>query len=444
MQTKTESISDTKLRLNIDVPTERIETQVEARLKRIAKTAKIDGFRPGKVPLSHIRAQYAAGVRQEVINDVIRDSVFEAIEQEKIRAVGAPNIEDVKLENDTLSYAATVEIFPNVEVADLDKIEIEHSQAKVGDDDVDTMIENLRKQRQTFNEKDGEITDGDQAIFDFKGSVDGEAFEGGAAEDFKLVVGSGRMIPGFEDGLIGMKAGETKTIEVTFPEDYQAEDLQGKEAQFELKVSKVEEPVLPEVDDAFLEIFGVTEGGVDKLKADVRKNMEREVKHAARNRLKQLAFDGLLAQNEIELPQAMIDSEVERQRDMAMQRLMQQFGGQNAGSFDKSMFPAELFTEQATKSARLGVLVSSLIEKNSLEVDQERVEAYIAEMAENYEDPQEVVDFYTKDKQQRGQIESVVLEDQVVDYIVDKAKVTDKEVGYQELLASAQQNTQMA
>lgn len=438
MQIKTESVSSTKTRLAIDVPTQRINDAVEKRLKEIAKTAKIDGFRPGKVPLSHIRAQYSVGVRQEVINDVIRDSVFEAIEQEKIRAVGAPNIEDVKIEEDTLSYTAEVEIFPNVEIQGLADIEVERQSADVTDEDIDTMIENLRKQRQTFGEKDAAIEDGDQATFDFAGSIDGEAFEGGTAEDFSLVVGSGRMIPGFEDGLVGMKAGDEKTIDVTFPEDYQAEELKGKAAQFKLNVKKVEQPVLPEVDEEFLQLFGVEEGGVDKLKAEIRKNMEREVKNAARTQTKQAAFDAMLEKNEFDLPEAMVDNEIERQRQMMTQRLMQQFGGQGAGNIDKSMLPDELFTEQATKSTRLGVLVSSLIDINKITVDQTRVDTYIQETAENYEDPAEVIEYYKNDAQQRAQIESLVIEDQVVDFILDKAKVTDKKVSYQELLAASQ------
>lgn len=442
MQIKTESISNTQTRLDIQVPTSRIKDEVEVRLRKVAKTAKIDGFRPGKVPMSHIRSQYGMGVQQEVINDVINDSVFEAVEQEKLRIVASPSITDVKLEDDTMSYTATVEIFPIIDVVGLEELEIARKTATVTDEDVDTMIENLRKQRQTFAEKDGEVVDGDQATFDFEGSIDGEAFEGGAATDFTLVVGSKRMIPGFEDGLLGMKVGDEKTIDVTFPEDYQAEELKGKEAQFKLNVKKVEGAVLPEIDEEFLKIFNIEDGGVEKLKAEVRKNMEREVKNAARNQVKTAAFDAVIAKNEIELPEVMVTSEIGRQREMMMQRMMQQFGG-NAGTLDESMLPDELFKEQATHSVHLGILVASLIEKNKLEVNPEKVTAYIAEMAENYEDPSEVIEYYSNDAEQRGQIESVVLEDQVVEFILDKAKVTDEDITYQELLAEAQQTQQM-
>lgn len=438
LQITTNKVNDNQTQLTVKVPVEQIQNKVEGRIRNVAKTAKIDGFRKGKVPVSHIRAQYGAGIQQEVINDVIRDTVFEAIKAEDVRAVGMPNIDDVKLEDEFLVYQATVEIFPEIKVEGIKDIEVERHTATINDEDVDTMIENLRKQRQEFAEKECEAAEGDQVTFDFEGSIDGEKFEGGAAEDFKLVLGSGQMIPGFEDGIVGMKAGDEKTIDVTFPEEYQAENLAGKAAQFKINVKTVEEPKLPEIDEEFLELFGVKEGGVEQLKADVRKNMTREVKNAARNQVKQATFDALLEKNEFDVPSAMVDQEVDRQRNLMMQRFAQQFGG-NANSIDKDMLPRELFEEQAIRAARLGVLVSRVIEENELKVDQERVETFIKETAENYEDPAEVIEYYTNDAQQRANIESVVLEDQVVDFLLEQGKVTDKEVGYQELLASQQQ-----
>lgn len=435
-------VSDKETKLTVKVPVGTIQSKVEGRIRSLAKTAKIDGFRKGKVPVSHIRAQYGAGIQQEVINDVIRDTVFEAMTEQKVRAVGVPNIDDVKLENDFLVYQATVETFPEVEVQGLSEIEVERQSATVSDEDVDTMIENLQKQRQTFETKDGELADGDEATFDFEGSIEGEKFEGGSAENYRLVIGSGRMIPGFEDGMKGMKAGEEKTITVTFPEDYQAENLKGKEAQFKITVKEVKTPKLPELNEEFFELFGVKEGGLDKLKADVRKNMEREIKNAARNQVKQAAFDALVEKNEFDVPNAMLEQEIERQRNQMLQRFAQQFGG-NPSTFDKDMLPKELFEEQALRAVRLGVLVGQIIDTQKLEVDQERVTAFISEAAENYEDPQEVIDYYTNDKEQRASVEAVVLEDQVVDYILSQAKVSEKEVKYQDLLAAAQK-AQMA
>ncbi|MFC0820055.1 trigger factor [Moraxella marmotae] len=438
LQVAVNVLSDKETQLTVKVPVGNIQSKVESRIRSVAKTAKIDGFRKGKVPVSHIRAQYGAGIQQEVINDVIRDTVFEALANEKIRVVGVPNIDDVKLEDDFLVYQATVETFPKVEIQGLGEIEVERQVASVSDEDVDGMIENLQKQRQTFETKDGALEDGDQATFDFVGSIDGEKFEGGSAENYNLVIGSGRMIPGFEDGMKGMKAGEEKTITVTFPEDYQAENLAGKEAQFVITVKEVKVATLPELNDEFFALFGVIEGGLDKLKADVRKNMEREVKHAGRNQVKQAAFDALLEKNEFDVPKAMLEQEIDRQRQMMLNRFAQQFG-QNPATFDSNMLPNELFEDQALRAVRLGVLVSQIIETQELQVDQERVTAFIAEAAENYEDPQEVIEYYTNDKAQRAQVESVVLEDQVVDYLLGQAKVSEKQVKYQDLLVAAQQ-----
>lgn len=438
MQVTTEAVSGLERRLNVTVPAERINTQYEARLKKVAKTAKINGFRPGKVPLSRIRADYGPGIRQEVINDLIRDTVFEAIQNEKINAVGMPNIESAELTDSGLTYKALVEVYPEVTVAGFDGLTIERSSTTINDADVDTMIDNLRKQRQTFQvTKKGMAKTDYQVTFDFEGTVDGEAFEGGSAKDFKLVLGSGRMIPGFEDGILGMKAGEEKVIDVTFPADYQAAHLAGKAAQFKITVSKVEKPVLPEIDEEFLKVFGITEGGVDKLKADVRKNMEREVKNGLRNQTKQAAFDALINANAIDVPKAMVAEETQRQREAMLQQFAQQFGGQ-LPNFNNDMLPDELFREQAERSVKLGILVSKVIQDANLTVDAARVTAFIEEMAQSYEDPSEVIEYFSTDDKQRAQIEAVVLEDQVVDLILAGATVTNKPVTYQELLAAQQ------
>jgi len=408
-------------------------------LKRTAKTVKINGFRQGKVPVNVVRREYGAGIYQEVVNDIIRDTVFEAIQQEKINAVGMPNIDKVENKDDALVYEATVEVYPEVEVKALDTLTVERKTSEIQDKDVDQMIENLQKQRQTWVETKGMAKKDMQVTFDFEGTIDGEKFEGGSATDFKLVLGSGRMIPGFEDGIIGMKKGEEKVIDVTFPEDYQAENLAGKAAQFKITVKQVEKAKLPELDAEFLQTFGVSEEeGIDKLKADVRKNMEREVRNGLRNQVKQAAFDALVEANEVEVPSAMVAQEIDRQRQQMIQQFTQQFGGANAQTFDKSMLPDELFKEQAEKSVKLGVLVSKVLADAKLEVDPARVEAYIEDMASSYEDPTEVIEYFKNDKQQRAQIEAVVLEDQVVDYILAAAQVSDTEVSYEDLLKEQQ------
>ena len=439
MQVTTEAVSGVARRLNVSVPTSRVNEQFEARLKRTAKTVKINGFRPGKVPLNVVRREYGAGIYQEVVNEIIRDTVFEAIQQEKINAVGMPNIEKVENKDDALVYEATVEVYPEVEVKTFADLEVERKATEINDKDVDTMIENLQKQRASWTETKGMAKKDMQVTFDFEGTVDGEKFEGGSAEDFKLVLGSGRMIPGFEDGIVGMKKGEEKVIDVTFPEDYQAENLAGKAAQFKITLKLVEKQKLPEIDAEFLKIFGLTEEeGLDKLKADVRKNMEREVRNGLRNQVKQAAFDALVAANEIEVPGSMVAQEIDRQRQQMIQQFTQQFGGQGAGAFDSSMLPDELFKEQAEKSVKLGVLVSKVLADAKLEVDQARVDAYIDDMASSYEDPAEVVEYFKNDKQQRAQIEAVVLEDQVVDHILASAKVNDVNISYEDLLKEQQ------
>ncbi|WP_374297470.1 trigger factor [Acinetobacter sp.] len=443
MQVTSEAVSGVSRRLNVSVPNSRVNEKFEARIQRTAKTVKMNGFRPGKVPVNVVRREYGAGIYQEVVNDIIRDTVFEAIQQEKINAVGTPNIEKVENKDDALVYEATVEVYPEVEVAGFDGLEIERKKAEVKDADVDVMIENLQKQRQTWAETKGMAKKDMQVTFDFEGSIDGEKFDGGSAEDYTLVLGSGQMIPGFEDGIVGMKKGEEKVIDVTFPEDYQAQNLAGKAAQFKITVKKVEKSKLPEIDKEFLEVFGLSEeDGIEKLKADVRKNMEREVKNGLRSQVKQATFDALVAANEIEVPASMVAQEIDRQRQQMVQQFTQQFGAQGAKAFDSSVLPDDLFKDQAERSVKLGVLISKVLQDAKLEVDQARVTAFIEDMASSYEDPAEVIEYFTTDKQQRAQIEAVVLEDQVVDHILQGAKVSETEVSYQELLQEQQARQQ--
>lgn len=443
MQVTSEAVSGVSRRLKVSVPTSRVNEKFEARINRTAKTVKMNGFRPGKVPVNVVRREYGAGIYQEVVNDIIRDTVFEAIQQEKINAVGTPNIENVENKDDALVYEATVEVYPEVNVASFDGLEVERKTAEVKDADVDVMIENLQKQRQTWAETKGMAKKDMQVTFDFEGSIDGEKFDGGSAEDYTLVLGSGQMIPGFEDGIVGMKKGEEKVIDVTFPEDYQAENLAGKAAQFKITVKKVEKSKLPEIDKEFLEVFGLSEeDGVEKLKADVRKNMEREVKNGLRSQVKQATFDALVAANEIEVPASMVAQEIDRQRQQMVQQFTQQFGAQGAKAFDSSVLPDDLFKDQAERSVKLGVLISKVLQDAKLEVDQARVTAFIEDMASSYEDPSEVIEYFTTDKQQRAQIEAVVLEDQVVDHILQGAKVSETEVSYQELLKEQQARQQ--
>lgn len=439
MNVTVEKVSNITARLTVSVPKSTVDEQFETRLKSTAKTIKINGFRPGKVPVDVVRRDYGASIYQDVVNDVVRDSVFQAIEQEKVKAVSMPNIENLQATEDALVFSALVEVYPEVTINAFSGLEIERKNSTVEDKDVETMLENLQKQRQTWVETKGMVKNDMQVTFDFEGSIDGEKFEGGSAEDFKLVLGSGRMIPGFEDGIVGMKKGEEKVIDVTFPADYQAENLAGKLAQFKITVKQVEKPQLPEIDAEFLKVFGISEEeGVEKLKADVRKNMEREVRNGLRNQVKAATFDALVDANEVEIPSAMLAQEIGRQRENMINQFVAQFGPQAKNAFNADLLPDDMFKEQAERAVKLGVLVGKIIDDANLTVDQDRVNAYIDDMASSYEDPQEVVEYFKNDAQQRAQIEAVVLEDQVVDYILAGAKVTDKTVSYQELLQEQQ------
>lgn len=443
MQVTTEAVSNISRRLTVSVPTQRINPEFEKRLKQVGKKAKINGFRPGKVPLDVVRREYGQGIYQEVIDDLIRDTVFEAIAQEKINATDVPAIEKVEFKDDALVYTALVETYPEITLNGFDSLQIERPQVEVTDADVDTMIDNLRKQRQTWADSTQPAQQGDQVTFDFEGSIDGEKFDGGSADDFELVLGSGRMIPGFEDGIVGMSAGEEKTIDVTFPADYQAEHLAGKTAQFKITAKKVQQPQLPEVDDQFLSDFGVSpEEGISKFKADVRKNMEREVRNGMRNQLKQATFNALLDANDIDVPNGLVKHEADRLRKRMIDQFVQQFGPQAAKAFDTSVLPDEMFEADAKRNAKLSALVAEVYKTSQLEADPERVKAFIEDMAASYEDPQEVIEYFTNDPQQHEQIKNVVLEDQLVDHILKSAQVTDKTLTYQELLQQQQQNAQ--
>ncbi len=425
--------------LTVTLPASQVSQAFESKLKQVARTVKINGFRPGKVPLSRVRADYGASIQDDVLNDLMGKTLFAALQQENINAVGQPEVTEVKGElNGDFTYTFTVETYPEVNVQGLDKLEVERLTSTIADADVDSMIENLRRQRQTWVEKADAAANGDQVTFDFKGTMDGVAFEGGSAEDFKLVLGSGQMIPGFEDGLVGMKVGDEKTIDVTFPADYQQADLAGKPAQFALSLKKVEQAQLAEINDAFLSEFGVKEGGIDKLKLDVRTNMEREIRKASRLIGKKAVFKALLAHNDIDVPKALVKEEINRKREQLVAQFSQQFAGM--GKIDASLFPDELFQKEAENTVKMGILVGQVIEDAALKVDADQVAAYIEDIAQSYEDPKEVIEFFSSNAKERQGIESVVLEDQAADYLMSKAKVTEKTVDYQALLAA--QNAQ--
>lgn len=431
MQVSVETTSSIERRMTVGVPAERIETEVNKRLQQTARRAKIPGFRPGKVPMNIIRQRYEDSARQEVLGDLIQSSFYEAVVQEKLNPAGAPSVEPKAFEKgQALEYVATFEVFPEFEVTGLESIAVERLQAEVSDADVDNMLDILRKQNTRFEVVERAAENGDQLNIDFVGTVDGEVFAGGSAKGAPLVLGSGRMIPGFEEGLVGAKAGEERVLSVTFPEDYQNLDLAGKAAEFAVTVNSVAAPQLPELNDDFFALFGVKEGGLEGFRAEVRKNMERELRQAIKSKVKSQVMDGLLAANSVEVPKALVGNEVNRLRVQAVQ----QFGG----SIDPQQLPAELFEEQAKRRVQLGLLVAEVVKQFEIKADEERVRALIEEMAAAYQEPEQVVAWYYKNAQQLDEVRSVVLEEQVVDTVLQKANVTDKQVSCEEAVKPAQ------
>ncbi|MCG7373567.1 trigger factor [Pseudomonas luteola] len=431
MQVSVESTSALERRMTVGVPAERIETEVAKRLQQTARRVKVPGFRPGKVPMSVIRQRYEASARQEAFGDLIQETFYEAIVQEKLNPAGAPSVEPKAYEKGKdLEYVATFEVFPEFEVKGLKDIQVERLQSEVADSDLDNMLEILRKQNTRYEEVDREAANDDQVTIDFVGKIDGETFQGGSANGTQLVLGSGRMIPGFEEGLVGAKAGEERVLNLTFPEDYQNLDLAGKTAEFTVKVTKVSAPQLPEMNEEFFAQFGVQESTLEGFRAEVRKNMDRELRQAIKNKVKNQVMDGLIAANPIEVPAALVNSEVDRLRVQAVQ----QFGG----NIKPDQLPAELFTEQAKRRVVLGLIIAEMVKQFELKPDDERVRALIEEMASAYQEPEQVVAWYYQNEQQLNEVRSVVLEEQVVDTVLEKAKVTDKQVSYEDAVKPAE------
>lgn len=431
MQVSVEITSPIERRLAVAVPAERIEGEISKRLQKVARTAKVPGFRPGKVPANIIRQRYEDAVRQEVLGDLIQSSFAEALAQEKLNPVGSPAIEVTSFEKDqALSFNATFEVFPEFNVQGVEALTIERLQAEVSGSDVDNMLDILRKQNTRFEAAERAAENGDQVNIDFAGKVDGELFTGGSAKGTLLVLGSGRMIPGFEEGLVGAVAGEERTVNVTFPEDYQNADLAGKAAEFAITVNSVAAPQLPELNDEFFALFGVSEGGLDGFRAEVQRNMERELRQATKVKVKNQVMDGLLAANDIDVPKALIANEVDRLRVQAVQ----QFGG----SIDPKQLPAELFETQAKRRVQLGLLIAELVKQFDLQADEARVRAMIEELASAYQEPAQVIAWYYKNNQQLDEVRAVVLEEQVVEAVLAKASVTDTVVSYEDAVKPVQ------
>lgn len=433
MQVSVETTQGLGRRLSITVPADTIKQAVKKELINAAKSVRIDGFRKGKVPMNIVEQRYGASVRQDVLGEAMQRSFIDAIIKEKINPAGAPNyVPGEYKEGEDFTFAVEFEVYPEVELKGLENIEVEKPVVEVNDEDVDAMLDTLRKQQATWKETDRAAEAEDRVTVDFTGSIDVEEFEGGKASDFVLAMGQGRMITGFEEGLVGHKAGEEFSIDVNFPEDYHAENLKGKAAKFAIVLKKVEERELPELTEEFIKRFGVADGSVAGLRTEVRKNMERELKGAVRNRIKSQAIEGLVSANEIDVPAALIDGEIDVLRRQAAQR----FGGNEKQALE---LPRELFEEQAKRRVVVGLLLGEVISTNDLKADEDRVKTLIEEMASAYEDPSEVIEFYSKNKELMNNMRNVALEEQAVEALLAKAKVTEKATTFSELMNQTQQ-----
>ncbi|MFG6666666.1 trigger factor [Halomonas sp. HNIBRBA4712] len=437
MQVSVETTSPIERRITISVPAADIDEAVSARLKDTAKNVRLNGFRQGRVPMPVIRQRYGDSVRNEVVGEVMRERYVRAITDEGLNPAGYPQIEPkVNEAGKDFEFVAVMEVYPQVELTSIEGTNVERPVVEVSESDVDEMIETLRKQNAEFQEVDKAAEEGDQVTIDFQGYLGEEAFEGGSAENHSLVIGSNSFIPGFEEQLIGAKAGEEKTLNVTFPEDYQAEHLAGKEATFKVKVHKVSAQELPAVDSAFFERFGVEDGDEAKFRAEIKKNMTREAAQAVDNRVKQQVLDALKKANEIDVPSALVQQETDGMKRQAAQ----QFGlGED---FDVSQLPNELFAEQAKGRVQVGLLLAEVIKANELDATDDEIKAKVEELAEQYQDPSEVVEYYMGNEQLKTQVKSAILEEKAVDKLLEQANVKDVEMSYQQALAAAQQQAE--
>lgn len=430
MQVSVETTQGLERRLTITVPAAAISTEVDKELKQIAKNRRVDGFRPGKAPVAMIKKMFGLSVLQDVASRQMQNHFYQAIIANKLTPAGAPTFAPGQLaEGKDLEFAATFEVYPEVQLNALDKIEVTKPVVEITADDLETMLGTLRKQHATWAKTEAAAASGDRVIIDFVGSIDGEEFEGGKASDFTLELGQGRMIPGFEDGIIGKKAGEEVTVEVTFPAEYHAENLKGKAASFAVTVKAVEAQQLPEVNDEFAKLFGLAEATVDALKIEVKKNMERELNNSIKARVKDQVIKGLLATHEVEVPQALIESEIDVLRRQALQRF-----GNNLDPKQLPELPAALFTEQAKDRVKVGLLLGEVIKTNSLQVEDARVQSLIETVASAYEDPQEVIQYYNSNKELLQGMRNVALEEQAIDLVLTKAKVTEEKAKFDEIM----------
>jgi trigger factor len=429
MNVSIETMTGLERRLTIALPSEDFETQISQRLSDARTQVSIPGFRAGKVPMKEVRRRYGRAVRAEVAGELMQASFVEAVQQETLTPAGSPNLEVVKMDPGIdFEFTATFEVFPTVEPIGFDKIAIKSPTGQVTDEDLANMVDRLRDQRKTFTDVERSIVEGDQVTVDFSGTKDGEVFEGGTGEDMAFVVGEGQMIADFDKAVMGMSVGEEKTFDATFPEDYQAAELQNTTVQFSVAVKAVKETQLPELNDEFFKDFGVEEGGEEAFETEVRSNMDRELTNAAKNQVKQQVMDEISKLHEFHLPQAVVAREIQALKE----QMLGQF--QMPSSAQAPTLPDELFSDQAEKRVRVGLVVNAIISNNELVADTERVDAQLQEMATQYGDSDQVIEWYRSQPEQMQSLEMGVLEDQVIDLILSEAQVEVVESNYEDIL----------
>ena len=440
MATAVETLGKLERRLTITFPVADVRTEVEKRLKKQAKTAKAPGFRPGKVPLKMVAAQYGYQIESDVLNDKVGRAFNEAANENQLRVAGFPKIEPKEeAPEGMLAFDATFEVYPEVVLGDLAATEIETVAAEVSDAEIDKTIDILRKQRVHYHTKgeEGEhgtggeavAANGDRVTVDFVGKIDGEEFAGGKAENYAFVLGEGRMLPEFEAATVGLKVGESKTFPLPFPEDYHGKDVAGKTAEFTITLNKLEWAHMPEVDAEFAKSLGIEDGSIEKMREDIKTNLEREVNARIKARNKEAVMDALVKSTELEVPKAMIQQDSERLAEMTRQDM-----AQRGMDFKAMPFPPEMFADKAERRVRLGLILSQLVQDNNLQATQEQVKAQIEDFSQSYEDPKEVLKYYYSDRRRLAEVEALVLEENVVNYVLGKAKVSSKTIAFDELM----------
>jgi len=433
MAVNVETLEKLERKMTLTLPVSVIQSEVDSRLKKLARTVKMDGFRPGKVPMNVVAQRYGYSVHYEVMNDKVGEAFATAANEANLRVAGQPRITEKEDGADgQLSFDAVFEVYPDVQIGDLSTAEVEKLTAEVSDAAIDKTVDILRKQRRTFAQRahDQAAQDSDRVTVDFEGKIDGEPFSGGKAEDFQFIVGEGQMLKEFEEAVRGMKAGESKTFPLAFPEDYHGKDVAGKTADFLVTIKKIEAAHLPEVNEALAKSLGIEDGSVESLRADIKKNLEREVKFRLLARNKTAVMDALVAKAELDLPKAAVQAEVERLLEGARAELKQR-GIKDA---DKAPIPDDVFRPQAERRVRLGLVVAELVRSNELHAKPEQLRAHVEELAASYEKPADVMRWYFSDNRRMAEVEAVVIENNVAEFVLGKAKVTEKAVSFDELM----------